>query len=195
MQTQFKTDQLIAVYGTLRKGHGNGEALLGDAEYLGRRRLSGYMMYFGLHTSYPYVWKAASQLCSVIVEVFRVKPEKIRELDRLEGVPHHYTRIVVRVGDNRKAWMYVKSPDEGPMTVYPGGDFNEFERAKAEWTKILKPKPVEQQFIMSYKPTRKKRAKTEFELIDGETGEVLMEWKGNRITSRVSDEYLIPGCE
>ena len=91
--------ELIAVYGTLKKGQYN-HPVLGEAQYLGPDLIEGWAMY-SLGAFPCIVPKKLFGL--VAVEVYEV-PD-LKSTDRLEGYPDFYdrTKIVTSHGD---AWVY-----------------------------------------------------------------------------------------
>jgi len=100
----------VAVYGTLRRGCGNDRFLKG-APMLGQYEVRSHRMYTS-HGAYPYVHYSPTG--TITVEVYDVTdPRMMKDLDMLEGYPHHYQRKVVPYFDNNKtrtpagrAWMY-----------------------------------------------------------------------------------------
>ena len=103
----------VFVYGTLMQGHWN-HHLLDDLE--GREAMTRSDDFKMVAHSYPYAFRAGNGEpgTSITGELYCDVPEDVmRHLDRLEGYPEHYTRIVVGVidpetGDSLgKAWIYL----------------------------------------------------------------------------------------
>lgn len=98
---------LVAVYGTLRKGNGNYYHYLQDSKYIG----PGYtedkfpLVVNGL----PYLVDKKGFGHNVEVDVFKVSDEVLKELDVLEGHPNWYKRRKVNIKRNGKllkCWIY-----------------------------------------------------------------------------------------
>jgi gamma-glutamylcyclotransferase (GGCT)/AIG2-like uncharacterized protein YtfP len=51
-------------------------------------------------TPFPYLFKH-SDAFNIMVEVYEITEDKLKELDMIEGVPHHYIRDKVEVILNR----------------------------------------------------------------------------------------------
>jgi gamma-glutamylaminecyclotransferase len=86
--------QLVFVYGTLKRGYWN-NGLLSRAKFLaeGTTVPDTFSMYDG---GFPYVTKDG--ICRIRGEVWEVTDALTMEnLDRLEGVPHHYVRKEVEI--------------------------------------------------------------------------------------------------
>ena len=108
----------VFVYGTLLTNHGNWSWAL--APQVGRPATTEeqYMMQRG--PGFPYVGETAAGVDGCTVgyrqirgEVFEVDDDTLERLDRLEGVPTHYERIMVWVldddGQRQVAWLYVSA--------------------------------------------------------------------------------------
>lgn len=96
----------VAVYGTLKKGHGNHRLLL-NAEFLGTQQVEGFIMYdLG---AFPGIKPADGG--TVHVEVYEVDDNQMARLDRLEGYNPTYPetglynrqQVATQYGD---AWIY-----------------------------------------------------------------------------------------
>lgn len=75
-------NQLIAVYGTLRKGESN-HHVLKDSPFIKTTRLKGFVMYGA--NSFPAVIRGTKK-DEITVEIYRVTdPAILKELDLLEG--------------------------------------------------------------------------------------------------------------
>jgi len=123
----FEGDK-VAVYGTLRKGHGN-HRLLESSEFLGEEKLPGHgMVSLG---GFPAVYTSENDKKSVVVEVFKVDGESTKKrLDMLEGYPSFYDRKLVKTSHG-DAWMYViESYNEKSERQVEGGDWNEHEKSR-----------------------------------------------------------------
>lgn len=104
---------LVFVYGTLLLGEGNHHILAQHgSKFVGTAICEGVSMCV-THGAFPYCTTAKDAAWSTNQadgEVYEVSPECFRSLDMLEGVPHHYTRVLrnILVGDTtRLVWVYV----------------------------------------------------------------------------------------
>lgn len=104
--------ELIAVYGTLRTGQGNDRIWKGRAVSRGLDHVDGYTLW--TTGAFPYAVPGPPDM-RITVEL--IEPERhhrarvMADMDRLEGYPSHYTRIVVIATEGDAAWMYVPPPD------------------------------------------------------------------------------------
>ena len=103
--------ETIAVYGTLRKGHGNYRWYIepyiksGKAEFIGYGKVKGYLLGGGI---VPFAKKTNNPEDWIRVEVYRIDDkDAIRSIDSLEGA---YKKIKVNVelddGNIIEAYMY-----------------------------------------------------------------------------------------
>lgn len=101
----------VFVYGTLKNGnrlHG----ALSSSEYMGAAitKHPAYDMYHG--GGFPYVLNGEHRIKG---EVYEISPETLAKLDRIEGVPNLYERIITEVSildidAEDSVYMYVASP-------------------------------------------------------------------------------------
>jgi len=100
-------DNIVAVYGTLKKGYNNYWSYLNNAKFLGHgETLNKYPL---LINGLPYLIDEVDKGHNVEVDVFSVSDSKLRDLDRLEGHPNWYQRrqIPVKVkGSIVYCWVY-----------------------------------------------------------------------------------------
>lgn len=109
---------LVAVYGSLRKGKGN-HVILGDSTYLGTERIKGFDM-FSLG-AYPYVMPESDN--SIVVEVYEVDSDSTgKSLDRLEGYPSYYDRKLIQT-THGEAWIYFINEYIDGTPFVDGGDW------------------------------------------------------------------------
>ena len=98
---------IVAVYGTLKRGFGN-HHYIDDSKYIGKGKTK---------SKYPLVVKGLPYLIeeegvghNVDVEVYRVDDDTLRRLDALEGHPHWYERKQIEVKLTTdivvKPWVY-----------------------------------------------------------------------------------------
>lgn len=111
---------LIFVYGSLRKQHGNHHLLKGAQFYGIFETRERYAMY--VVSGYPYVTSSENRY-PIIGELYGIDDETLHNLDRMEGHPRYYVRretIVVQGETERTAWMYFRDPYG---TLMEHGDF------------------------------------------------------------------------
>jgi gamma-glutamylcyclotransferase (GGCT)/AIG2-like uncharacterized protein YtfP len=126
-------EHIVFVYGTLKRGFHN-HYILGESEFIGTAWTSNnYYLYDG---AFPYVTDEGDQW--VLGELYCVRDETImKNIDRLEGVPHHYVRhdVIVHEADvswpdkwidrtvngaNLRATMYIASEETRSYIVAAG---------------------------------------------------------------------------
>ncbi|TVP53515.1 MAG: gamma-glutamylcyclotransferase [Halomonadaceae bacterium] len=121
------SDTLVAVYGTLKRGCSN-HHLLRKAHWLGRDRLAALALYdLG---PYPAVAPAASRKFTpgVQVEIYRVTPGQLLQLDILEDHREHnpaaglYQRQL-RPSRFGPAWVYLYNGALKGQRVVPSGSW------------------------------------------------------------------------
>lgn len=120
-----RMEQLVFVYGTLKKGFSN-HRLLASSELLGRARtIEAYAMY---STGVPIVIKNES-VSPITGELYRVDEATLVYLDSLEGHPDWYRReevdVLLETEDEEprteKAWIYFNRDKRG--TLVPSGEY------------------------------------------------------------------------
>ena len=119
---------LVFVYGTLRKGHGNNR-LLRNSTYLGRSTTSDKYAMYGVGC--PIV-SDQKEVSKIIGEVYKIDEECLANLDRLEGHPDFYKRKVINItlDDNNNqlsAWIYICNRIYYTETLIESGDYNDYE--------------------------------------------------------------------
>lgn len=97
--------QLIFVYGTLKKNGGNNAHAthLGDAIFKGSCSVPGVLVHLGY---YPGL--VEDKVCRVTGEVYEVTARAIHGMDQYEGTPHHYIRKRIATPWGM-AWTYFKN--------------------------------------------------------------------------------------
>lgn len=107
MKQIFETNQLVAVYGTLKQGFGN-HRLLKDATFIGEGKTKD--KYRLCVSGLPYMIKGEhSAGKNAVVELYDCNPLEMYNLDILEGHPRFYKREKIDVLVNEKvynAWVY-----------------------------------------------------------------------------------------
>lgn len=100
-------DNLIAVYGTLKKGYSNYNRYLTSSKYLGGGKTQD--KYPLIIKGLPYMIESIGQGHNVEVDVFKVSDSVLSSLDKLEGHPTWYQRKQIPVVMNGKTlicWLY-----------------------------------------------------------------------------------------
>lgn len=100
-------DNLVAVYGTLKKGYHNYWAYLNNSKHLGKgETLNKYPL---IINGLPYLIDEVDKGHKVEVDVFAVSNTKLKELDTLEGHPNWYQRRQIPISVKGKivtCWVY-----------------------------------------------------------------------------------------
>ncbi len=127
----MKAPQLVAVYGTLRRNHGNYKYFLEDQKFIGEFKTEPIYTMLS-NGGFPMVFLNGET--SIVCEVFHViSQDTLQELDGLEGYPNFYNRKQVTTpwGD---AWMYFINGDSKEYSngrpEIKSGDWNEFIKFK-----------------------------------------------------------------
>lgn len=101
-------DNLVAVYGTLKKGYSNYNRFLTSSKHVGKGKTED--KYPLIISGLPYLIEQKGIGHNVEVDVFKVTDAKVKELDALEGHPYWYCRkqIPVKMKDGRvlNCWIY-----------------------------------------------------------------------------------------
>ena len=100
----------VFVYGTLKRGYGNNKHYLSNATFLGKAMTKDRWSMIGSR-AFPYLLERDEEGYHIKGEVFAVSDSELRELDRLEGVPHHYRKETIKVN-------YSDDLSEDTVTVY-----------------------------------------------------------------------------
>ena len=112
--------ELVFVYGTLRRGHGN-HVLLKDSKFIDAGLTKDkYAMY---HTGIPFV-NEDEQVSNIFGEVYQVSGHVLKMLDLLEGHPSWYIRKKITVCGSKKkyhAWLYFNDDKSG--VLIESGDY------------------------------------------------------------------------
>ena len=100
-------DNVVAVYGTLKKGYGNHRYYLTDSKFVGSGKTKD--KYPLVVEGLPYLVDEKGKGHNVSVEVYKVNDKTFAELDRLEGHPKWYCRRQIPIMVNGKqvmCWIY-----------------------------------------------------------------------------------------
>lgn len=96
----------VAVYGTLKQGHGN-HRLLEHVERQAVGHVSGHRLF---QSGIPFLIADETSEYDVLVEVYDVDDTTLASLDMLEGHPSAYCRRELNVhledGTDTEAWVY-----------------------------------------------------------------------------------------
>lgn len=99
-------DNLVAVYGTLKKGYSN-NSLLRGSRYVGKgTTLDKYPLEV---SGLPYLHDVKGSGYNVDVHIYKVSDNVLKSLDALEGHPHHYKRkeiMIKRKKGQLRCWVY-----------------------------------------------------------------------------------------
>ncbi len=112
---------LVAVYGSLRQGHGN-NCLLVNCEFL-NTELS--IPEFTMHSlgGFPALVEGTDR---VVIELYKVDDYTFSRLDMLEGYPHMYNRRQIQTSHG-DAWVYfMETLNWGSNGVVEDGDWTKF---------------------------------------------------------------------
>jgi len=101
-------DNLVAVYGTLKKGYSNYNRFLTTSKHLGKGKTED--KYPLIIKGLPYLVEKKGVGHNVEVDVFKVSDPILKQLDALEGHPRWYRRkqIPIKMRDGRvlTCWIY-----------------------------------------------------------------------------------------
>ena len=112
-KTNVLQDNVVAVYGTLKKGFHNNHSYLRNSKFLGK----GYTKdkYPLVVSGLPYLIDKKDKGTNVRVDVFKVDDKTFKDLDMLEGHPRWYRRRQIPINVNNKvinAWIYFNPTEE-----------------------------------------------------------------------------------
>ena len=100
-------DNVIAVYGTLKKGYGNHRLLI-NQRFVGKGTTTD--RYPLIINGLPYLMQEKGKGHNVEVEVYKVDDDTFDSIDALEGHPNFYEReetsITMKSGKKITAWIY-----------------------------------------------------------------------------------------
>lgn len=116
-------NELVAVYGTLRKNNGN-HRLLRESRYCGTETLNLSATLYTLGPFPALVFNDDNE-SPITVEIYEVNKPTLNSLDRLEGYPSFYNRkqIETSVGP---AWIYYQTEEYHEDQVIASGDWMEY---------------------------------------------------------------------
>jgi gamma-glutamylcyclotransferase (GGCT)/AIG2-like uncharacterized protein YtfP len=122
---------LVGVYGTLKKGHANHQAFLGDSPLIRAGAVRVPYRLFG-NEEYPMLVPSGDWR-PVVVEAYRVDAATVSRLDSFEGQFGYRREDVVPEGETEPIAVYVHPGPPPPGFVpVPGGAWNGKPHAFAE---------------------------------------------------------------
>jgi len=127
-------DNLIAVYGTLKKGYSNYYAYLTNAKHIGRGKTQD--KYPLIVDGLPYLVNKKGVGHNVEVDVFKVSDMQLKKVDGLEGHPQWYKRIqipVVLKNRTLNCWIYF-NPKEVNLGTELHQSYTQQSRIKSQFT-------------------------------------------------------------
>lgn len=107
-------DNLVAVYGTLKKGYSNYNHYLTSSKFVGKGETKE--KYPLVISGLPYLIEEKGKGHNVEVDVFKVSSGVMGQLDRLEGHPNWYRRKQIDInvkGKVLKCWIYFNIKETG----------------------------------------------------------------------------------
>lgn len=133
----------VAVYGTLRSGHGNASWSWekNGRTSLGLRLLPDHKLVSTGQRAFPYCVPAPGH--TAVVELIDVDEQTLAQFDALEGVgSRHYDRCIVTCDDGTEAWVYIAGPWYGKETGSMARQFIDVpldENGHHDWDAVVKP--------------------------------------------------------
>ena len=127
---------LVAVYGSLRSGMGNHQYYLSDSEYKGTFSTEPE---YTLHSLQWYPGLKLNGNTSVVMEVYEVDEETLKNLNRLEGYyPGEKSTFYDRIEINTpwgKAFTYIYVNELSKYSIVESGDWVAYKNEKS-WSSI-----------------------------------------------------------
>lgn len=112
-KTNVLQSNVVAVYGTLKKGFGNYYSYLTNSKHLGKGETKD--KYPMVSRGIPFLIEKKGKGHNVVVDVFKVSDDTLRRLDGLEGHPQWYCRKQIPIKMKNKtitAWIYFNPQEE-----------------------------------------------------------------------------------
>lgn len=122
---------LIAVFGSLRKGLLYHDAILSNEEYIGETTTDPIFTLFD-YGNFPGLIHAGNT--EVTIEVYKVNNnETWKNLDMLEGYPSFYNRMIIETVFGY-VWIYYNSAEQlAERTVIASGDWKDYLNNKKQY--------------------------------------------------------------
>ena len=131
-KTNVLQENIVAVYGTLKKGFGNYYSYLTNSKHLGRGETKD--KYPLVVKGLPFLLDKKGEGENVVVDLFKVSDITFKNLDALEGHPRWYVRRQVPVVVNGKtitAWIYFNPTEENKWNG--SNHVKSYERSIGSW--------------------------------------------------------------
>ena len=113
---------LFAFYGSLRKGMSNYKTYQHYLEYVSTNRLTGYAMY--ALTEYPYAVHSAKLSDSMVIEIYRIKNEAVKEKIYHLELDAGYIFDQIEIEGKTVGIYLFREPGNDPKVI--SGDWVEF---------------------------------------------------------------------
>ena len=128
---------LVSCYGSLRRGMGNHQYHLSDSEYKGTFTTEPE---YTLHSLQWYPGLKLNGNTSVVMEVYEVDEETLKNLNRLEGYcpgekSTFYDRIEIDTPWG-KAFTYIYVNELSKDSIVESGDWVEFKNKEKSWFSV-----------------------------------------------------------
>ena len=128
---------LVAVYGSLRSGMGNHQYYLSDSEYKGTFSTEPE---YTLHSLQWYPGLKLNGNTSVVMEVYEVDEETLKNLNRLEGYyPGEKSTFYDRIEINTpwgKAFTYIYVNELSKDSIVESGDWVMYKNEQKSWSSV-----------------------------------------------------------
>lgn len=118
-----KAQELIAVYGSLRKGYGN-HAILKDAELVSTEVVNIPFKMVSLG-GFPGLVPDESNH-NITIEIYRVNETEYRRVERLEGYPHFYQKALINTSQGELEVYVLNDPMYKNDNHVESGDWIEY---------------------------------------------------------------------
>ena len=128
---------LVAVYGSLRRGMGNHQYYLSSSEYKGTFSTEPE---YTLHSLSYYPGLKLDGNTSIVMEVYEVNEETLKNLNRLEGyhpgeTSTFYDRIEINTPWGR-AFTYIYVNKLSKESIVESGDWVKFKNKEKSWSSV-----------------------------------------------------------
>ena len=128
---------LVAVYGSLRSGMGNHQYYLSDSEYKGTFSTEPE---YTLHSLSYYPGLKLDGNTSIVMEVYEVDEETLKNLNRLEGyrpgeTSTFYDRIEINTPWGR-AFTYIYVNELSKDSIVESGDWVMYKNEQKSWLSV-----------------------------------------------------------
>lgn len=136
-------ENLVAVYGTLKKGFGNYYSYLTSSKHLGNGTTKD--KYPLVVDGLPYLIEKKGEGYNVNVDVFKVSDDKLKHLDQLESHPRWYKRkqVPIIVKDRElMCWVYFNPQEESRWNGKNHTQSYEYQRPKYNYKPFTFDEPI-----------------------------------------------------